>query len=46
MEMKASTITDQPATAILELDGELDASNYLDVIDEVRQLYRDGTRTW
>jgi anti-anti-sigma factor len=29
---------------ILELDGELDASNFEHVIDGVRDLYRSGTR--
>jgi len=28
----------------MALHGELDASNYLDVIDYVRQLYQKGTR--
>ncbi|MFO7661844.1 MAG: STAS domain-containing protein [Chloroflexota bacterium] len=44
MEMKANTVPDMPTTTVLELDGELDASNYLDVIEEVRQLYQNGTR--
>ena len=29
---------------ILALDGELDASNYQEVIDTVRRLYDEGTR--
>jgi anti-anti-sigma regulatory factor len=44
MEIKTTAVSEMPSSAVLELDGELDASNYLDVIDEVRHLYRDGTR--
>jgi anti-anti-sigma regulatory factor len=44
MEMKTMTAGEMPATAVLTLDGELDASNYLDVIDRVRQLYQGGVR--
>ena len=29
---------------VMALDGELDASNYLQLVDVVRQLYADGTR--
>jgi anti-anti-sigma regulatory factor len=29
---------------VVALDGELDASNYLQLVDDVRQLYADGTR--
>jgi len=29
---------------VMALDGELDASNYLQLVDDVRQLYADGTR--
>jgi anti-anti-sigma regulatory factor len=28
----------------MALDGELDASNYLRLVEDVRQLYADGTR--
>jgi anti-anti-sigma regulatory factor len=31
-------------TAILALEGELDASNFQEVIDTVRRLYDEGTR--
>jgi anti-anti-sigma regulatory factor len=31
-------------TAVLGLDGELDASNFQEVIDTVRRLYDEGTR--
>lgn len=44
MEMKSSVVPGSPATIILDLDGELDASNYLDVIERVRQLYQSGAR--
>lgn len=44
MEMKSTPLSDSPSTVILDLDGELDASNYLDVIERVRQLYEGGTR--
>ncbi len=44
MDMKSSVVPDKPATIILDLDGELDASNYMDVIDRVRQLYDEGAR--
>ena len=44
MEMKSSAVAGSPTAVILDLDGELDASNYLDVIERVRQLYKDGAR--
>lgn len=44
MDMKSSVVPGKPATIILDLDGELDASNYLDVIERVHQLYSDGAR--
>lgn len=44
MEILTSTVPASPTIAILDLDGELDASNYLDVIEKVRGLYHDGTR--
>lgn len=44
MEMNSSAVPGSPKIQILDLDGELDASNYLDVIERVRQLYRDGAR--
>ncbi len=44
MEIKTSTVPGSSNIAILELNGELDASNYLDVIDRVRQLYQAGAR--
>ncbi len=44
MEMNSSPVAGSPQIMILDLDGELDASNYLDVIDHVRRLYKDGAR--
>lgn len=44
MEINTSTVPGSSTVAILDLKGELDASNYLDVIERVRQLYRDGVR--
>ena len=44
MEIKSNTVPDSPTIAILDLNGELDASNYLDVIDHVRDLYKAGAR--
>lgn len=44
MEMKSNAIADSATTVVLHLDGELDASNYLDVIERVRQLYTGGAR--
>lgn len=44
MEIKSIPVAASPTTTILDLNGELDASNYLDVIERVRQLYREGTR--
>jgi anti-anti-sigma regulatory factor len=44
MEINTSAALHSPNTMILDLDGELDASNYLDVIEKVRQLYKEGAR--
>ena len=44
MEMTSGTVSGSPSIVILSLNGELDASNYLDVIDRVRQLYNGGAR--
>lgn len=44
MEMKSSAIAGSPTTVVLSLDGELDTTNYLDVIERVRQLYDGGAR--
>ena len=37
-------IADPVPVQVMTLSGELDASNYLDVIERVRQLYEGGTR--
>jgi len=42
MEISISTAPGSSTIAIMALNGELDASNYLDVIDQVRRLYRSG----
>jgi hypothetical protein len=34
-----------PGVAVIALDGELDASNYRELIDEGRRLYAGGVRT-
>lgn len=41
-----NTIVDRPTpdTAVVALDGELDASNYRDLIERGQQLYADGAR--
>jgi anti-anti-sigma regulatory factor len=44
MEINASVAPHSPMTAILDLNGELDASNYLEVIERVRRLYQEGIR--
>lgn len=44
MEMNTNQVPASPSITILDLNGELDASNYLDVIERVRQLYQGGTR--
>ncbi len=44
MEMNTSAVPGSPTTIVLDLTGELDATNYLDVIEHVRQLYAQGAR--
>ncbi len=44
MEITSHQTTDPIPVSVMALHGELDASNYLDVIDYVRQLYQKGTR--
>lgn len=44
MEINTRSVPHSPTTVILDLNGELDASNYLDVIESVRQLYAEGKR--
>ncbi|WP_374688417.1 STAS domain-containing protein, partial [Promineifilum sp.] len=42
MEISINTGPGSSKIAVMALNGELDASNYLDVIDQVRRLYRNG----
>lgn len=44
METTTYPIANTPSGAVITLHGELDASNYLDVIERVRELYRAGAR--
>lgn len=44
MEMSVTSVPDRPAVAILALAGDLDASNYLQVIQRVDELYKGGAR--
>ncbi|MBK7218864.1 MAG: STAS domain-containing protein [Candidatus Promineofilum sp.] len=44
MEIGTYPIADPVPVQVMTLSGELDASNYLDVIERVRQLYEGGTR--
>ncbi len=44
MEINSQSVPGTSTLAVLDLNGELDASNYLDVIDHVRRLYQTGTR--
>ena len=43
--MKTTTDRVSDSIAVLELDGELDASNYRDLMGTGEQLYADGVRT-
>ena len=44
MEINSQSVPGSSTLAVLGLNGELDASNYLDVIEHVRRLYTTGTR--
>ncbi|MBP6788239.1 MAG: STAS domain-containing protein [Candidatus Promineofilum sp.] len=44
MEIGTYPIADPIPVQVMTLHGELDASNYLDVIERVRQLYAAGAR--
>ena len=44
MEIGTYPIADPVPVQVMTLSGELDAANYLDVIERVRQLYEGGTR--
>jgi anti-anti-sigma factor len=42
MEMVVQKVSGNQAAAVLELHGELDASNYTDAIKKVKELHADG----
>ncbi len=44
MDLTVTPAPTQPAVAIVTLAGDLDASNYLEVIQRVDDLYKGGTR--
>lgn len=44
MEFSVHSAAHNPSVAILKLSGEIDASNYLDVIQQVQQVYVSGSR--
>ncbi len=44
MEITSHQTAEPIPVSVMTLRGELDASNYLDVIDYVRNLYKAGTR--
>ena len=44
MESTIEQVDGAAAITILALDGELDASNFQDLIDTVKRLYDEGTR--
>lgn len=44
MQINSHLIPGSSTLAVLDLNGELDASNYLDVIERVRQLRNEGAR--
>lgn len=44
LEMTIDRVDARVPTAVVALRGELDASNYTEVIDAGRQLYGDGVR--
>jgi anti-anti-sigma regulatory factor len=44
MELSVTTAPSKPAVTVLALAGDLDASNYLQLIQRVDELYKAGTR--
>ena len=44
MELTVTSAPNKPEVAIVALPGDLDASNYLQVIQRVDELYKGGTR--
>ena len=45
MEIKISEIKSPANVTVLQVTGKLDGSNYLDLIEEARRVYMDGTRS-
>jgi anti-anti-sigma factor len=44
MQTRVDRIDAGVPVTVMALDGELDASNYLRLVDDVRELYASGTR--
>ncbi len=44
MDLSVTPAPGRPTVAVLALAGDLDASNYLQVIQQVDNLYKSGTR--
>ncbi len=44
MELTVTPAPNKPQVTVISLPGDLDASNYLQVIERVDQLYKGGTR--
>jgi anti-anti-sigma factor len=44
METRVDRVEAGVPVTVMALDGELDASNYLRLVDDVRDLYASGTR--
>jgi len=44
MQIKTESVAGTPALSIIGLEGELDASNFKDLIGAAQKLYEQGTR--
>jgi anti-anti-sigma factor len=44
MQTRVERVEANVPVTVMALDGELDASNYLHLVDDVRELYTAGTR--
>src|SRR5262245_21861603 len=44
MQTRVERVEANVPVTVMALDGELDASNYLRLVDDVRELYTSGTR--
>lgn len=44
MDLSVTSASSKPEVAVLALSGDLDASNYLQLIQRVGELYQAGTR--